>query len=97
MTKETYNKILETLKIQIEVINDEKRTAREMYIQSNKPCEIDQEVEIQAHSKIIGKAKSFAIFQDGNVYVSSVLVGSKSVYISKPYKSILVKWDTQKI
>jgi hypothetical protein len=92
MTKETYTKIIETLKMQIEVINEEKRTAREMYIQSNKPCEIDQEVEIQAHSKIIGKAKSFAIFQDGNVYVSSVSVSkSKTVYISKPYKSILVK------
>ena len=89
MTKETYNKIIETLKMQIEVINDEKKTAREMYIRANKPCEIDQEIEIQAHTKIVGKAKSFAIFQDGNVYVSSVAIsGSKSVYISKPYKSI---------
>jgi hypothetical protein len=90
MTKEHYEKILETLNMQIEVINDEKKTARQMYIDANAPCKIDDEIEIVAHKIYIGKAKSFSIWTDKTVFVSCVQVGAKMHYLTKPSKSLKI-------
>ena len=64
---------------------------REEFINTNRPCDIDELVEItrRDNSKITGIAKSFGILEDGLVYVTSLSIGkSKKKYISKPYKQI---------
>lgn len=84
MNREEYN--AQRKKFQEDIVN-----LRESYIELNKPCNIDEIVEITRRdgSKIVGQAKSFGILEDGLVYVTSLAVGkSKKKYISKPYKEI---------
>ena len=84
MTLEQYNERKKAL--QKEIVS-----LREEFINANRPCDIDELVEItrRDNSKITGIAKSFAILEDGLVYVTSLSIGkSKKKYISKPYKEI---------
>ena len=84
MTLEQYNERKKAL-------HQEIVTLREEFINTNKPCEIEDLVEItrRDNSKITGIAKSFGILEDGLVYVTSISIGkSKKKYISKPYKDI---------
>jgi hypothetical protein len=96
MNKQTYISSLENIKLEIQKLEEQKAQLRNAYIQSNKPCEVDQLVEIIKSNgkKITGVAKTFRILQDGNVYVDSINVGTtKKVYFSQPYKSIKVLRD----
>lgn len=84
MTLEQYNERKKGL--QQELVS-----LREEFINTNRPCDIDELVEItrRDNSKITGIAKSFGILEDGLVYVTSLNIGkSKKKYISKPYKEI---------
>lgn len=64
---------------------------RKKYIESNKPCEKEQLIEVvnNGNRKIIGNAKGFGISKDLNVYVDSIkLVNGGMVYLSVEHKSI---------
>lgn len=89
LTKESYLDALKTLKLQEKLIVDERKMVRERYIDENKPCNIGDTVKITNNvTTYTGTAKSFGIFKDDNVYVTSITVGSSTKYISEPYKSI---------
>lgn len=89
ITRESYIEVLKTLKTQEKLIADEKKMVRERYIEENKPCNIGDTVKITNNvTSYTGIAKSLGIFKDDNVYVTSILVGSSTKYISEPYKSI---------
>lgn len=84
MTKEKYEE-------QKKYLQNEIVKLREDYIEINKPCNVDEVVEITRRdgSKVVGQAKTFGILEDGLVYVTSLAVGtSKKKYISKPYRDI---------
>lgn len=94
MTKEQYLQLKADLDLQISLLNDKKIELKASYIDACKPCELEDIVEIIRNndSKVIGKVKTFGLFND-EVFVTSIFVGkSKKVYFTKPYKSI-VKTD----
>lgn len=95
MTKEQYIEFKErTKEIRSNLAKQESHT-REIYIESNKPCEIGQHIEVVNYSgrKIEGIAKGFSIGNDLQVYVDTIspIVGSANVYLSKPHKSLKIK------
>ena len=95
MTKEQYKAFKERIKISRSEISKEETETREIYIETNKPCEIGQHIEVvnYAGRKIEGIAKGFSIGNDLEVYVDTIspIVSSANVYLSKPHKSIKIK------
>lgn len=94
MTKEQYLESKELISQNMSSLNKELKLLRDIYIDSNKPCNVGDEVEIinEAGRKIDGIAGSFAIGPNQEVYVDAVKQsGTKTVYISKPHKSIKLK------
>jgi hypothetical protein len=64
---------------------------RNKYIESNKPCEIGQNVQVinYADRKIEGTVKGFSIGNNLEVYVDAISPSKGStIYLSKPHKSI---------
>jgi hypothetical protein len=91
MDKTNYVNTIERIKKEIKQLETIKTQIGQEYIETNKPCEVDQLVEIvtSAGRRITGEAKTFRIMQDYNVYIDSLNIGkSKRIYISQPYKSI---------
>ena len=94
MEKEEYLKQLEQLKQESQSIAEKMSKLKETYIGSNKPCEVDDLVEIvlQSGRKAKGEAKTFGILSDGNVHVISYKeVGEKTGmrYITVPTQSVV--------
>jgi len=91
MTKEQYKEFKELMKESRSKLTKQENEAREAYIQSNKPCEIGQNVQVinYAGRKIEGTAKGFSIGNDLEVYVDAISPSKGStIYLSKPHKSI---------
>ena len=61
-------------------------------LENGKPCKKGDEVTIVKSSgeKVTGIANTFGILRCEKVYVTSLKVGEKTIYISDPYKSIEV-------
>lgn len=90
LDKTIYVQLKQALDLEISRLNDKKNSLKEQFIKECKPCEIDDIIEITRNdgSKLIGVAKTFAIFND-EVFVSSIFVAkTRKVYFSKPYKAL---------
>lgn len=90
MDKTIYVRLKGVIDLEIARLNERKNSLKEEFIKESKPCEVDDIVEITRNdgSKLIGTAKTFAIFND-EVFVSSMFVGkTRKVYFTKPYKSL---------
>ena len=92
MTKEQYLESKESIHKKASSLTKELKVLRDSYIDSNKPCNIGDSVEIinEAGRKIEGIASSFSIGSNQEVYVDAVKENGM-VYISKPHKSIKIK------
>ena len=92
MEKEEYLKQLEQLKQESQSIAEKMSKLKEAYIGSNKPCEVDDLVEIvlQSGRKVKGEAKTFGILSDGNVHVISYKATEGGMkYITVPTQSVV--------
>jgi hypothetical protein len=93
MTKEQYIKELEIISEANFKLTKRKLELRSEYIEANKPCNIDDIIEVVTNGgrKVVGEAKSFEINQHKDVFVSSIEpeTGSR-VYLSDAHKSIKV-------
>lgn len=92
MEKQEYLEKLEALKESAKRIEDLKKELRNDYIESNKPCSIDDIVQIKTTSgRIIkGAVKSFMILNN-EVIISSVKPEKGSfIHISMVYESVEV-------
>jgi len=80
----------EGYKSQSKALTDKKNDIRNTYIESNKPCNIGDEVTFKASSgrKITGFVLGFGILQDKGVYITSYKSGSNSKYISIPHGEV---------
>ena len=60
-------------------------------LKNGRPCEKGDKVTIVKASgeKIVGIVNTFVILRCEKVYVTSLKVGDKTIYISDPYKSII--------
>ena len=89
-TKENYLADLEIYKEKIKSIENEKQSYKECYIEDNKPCNIDDVVEITLNSgrTVKGQVLSFGILKDMNVCITSYKEGNKTKYITSPHLSV---------
>ena len=95
MTKQEYLDEIEAVKSVEKDCLNKRNSIREAYIQANKPCEIDDLVEITLASgrKAKGHVHEFGILQDKGVYVTAYRDPSnktKLKYISAPHGQVLI-------
>ncbi|MCF8255012.1 MAG: hypothetical protein K9J84_10595 [Bacteroidia bacterium] len=93
MNKETYLKKREQLKESFSKLSVENEKLRTEYIESNKPCNIGDSIEVVTYGDrlVKGVAHSFSISSLQDVYVSSIKpIKGAIVYLSVPHKSITI-------
>lgn len=91
MNKEEYLIAKESIKKEQSELVKKLSDLRSQYIESNKPCNIDQLIEVinNGGRKIVGQAKGFSISVNSDVYVDAIKPSSGGmVYLSKPHNSI---------
>lgn len=90
MKKEEYLEELKGINDEIKVQEKLKETLRDYYIEKNKPCDIDDDVQIILGSgrKVRGLVKSFGILKDKMVHITSYKEGSAVKYITTPTKEV---------
>lgn len=94
MNKEQYLSKREQLKTSFSELSSENEKLRNEYIESNKPCNIGDSIEVITNGdrKVKGTAHSFSISSLQDVYVSSIKpIKGAIVYLSVPHKSIIVR------
>lgn len=87
MNKQEYQSLLCAEREVVKQANKRMADARELYIESNKPCEKGDRVRITLESGRVveGEANAFHILQDGNVHIASYKdVSSVMKHISRP-------------
>ena len=91
-TKENYLSDLEIYKEKIKSIEHEKQEMKNIYIEDNAPCNIDDDVEIKLNSGRIvkGKVVSFGILKDSQVCITCYKDGSNNKYITTPHLEVKV-------
>jgi len=93
MNKETYLSKREQLKESFSKLSVENEKLRTEYIESNKPCNIGDSIEVITNGDrlVKGIAHSFSISSLQDVYVSSIKpIKGAIVYLSVPHKSITI-------
>jgi hypothetical protein len=95
MTKDKYLHEMEVIKAMEKDCLDRRNALREAYIQANKPCNIDDLVEITLGSgrKAKGNVHEFGILQDKGVYITAYRDPSsktKLKYISTPHGKVII-------
>jgi len=93
MKKETYLSRREQLKESFSKLSVENEKLRTEYIESNKPCNIGDSIEVITNGDrlVKGVAHSFSISSLQDVYVSSIKpIKGAIVYLSVPHKSITI-------
>jgi len=93
MNKETYLSRREQLKESFSKLSVENEKLRTEYIESNKPCNIGDSIEVITNGDrlVKGIAHSFSISSLQDVYVSSIKpIKGAIVYLSVPHKSITI-------
>lgn len=90
MKREEYIALVEQVKEGKKDLENLLEEQKQAYIESNKPCDVGDEVSIKLSDgrKVTGKAKAFGILNDKNVYVTAYQDGSKTKYITVPYSEI---------
>lgn len=92
MTREEYMNEVKFHKEAISATNKRLSNLRAEYIAKSAPCKIGDKVELitAGGRKIVGEAKSFAIF-DGHIFVETIKPeGKPNVYLSVPHKGLTV-------
>lgn len=90
MNKEIFIARKKDINEEMSALNTVMRNLRNEYISKCAPCAIGDTVEVVTDGgrKIVGEAKSFAIYLD-EIFVDTIKPeGSTNVYLSKPHKSI---------
>ena len=90
MTKEQYLKGLETIKLDRKTLDEKQATLKAEYIESSKPCNIEDQVKITLGSGRVvkGAVVAFGILSDGNVNIISYREGNKNKYITTPHLKV---------
>jgi len=94
MTKDAYLEGIEIYKLKIKDAEEYKKTLKEDYIESNKPCNIGDYVDIILCSeRLVKNVKvcSFGILKDKKVCITSYKKDSKMKYITTPHLEIINK------
>ena len=92
MNKTEYKTRVSNLRLTIKESTIEINKTELDYIDANKPCEIDDEVEIILGSgrKVLGSVASFGILKDATVCITSYKVGNNAKYITTPHKGVKI-------
>ena len=92
MNKLEYLSELELINREIKRQEKLKKILLDFYIDKNKPCNIDDEVQITLSSgrKVSGTAKTFGILKDKMVHITSYKEGSNMKYITEPTEDVKV-------
>jgi hypothetical protein len=95
MTKDKYLHEMEVIKAMEKDCLDKRNALKEAYIQANKPCSINDLVEITLGSgrKSKGNVHEFGILQDKGVYITAYRDPSnktKLKYISAPHGKVVI-------
>lgn len=92
MNRAGYLDFLESIKLEKKIIEGKHEEGRKAYIESNKPCDIGDNVEITLNSgrKLEGVVAELGILRDQTVCVTAVNVGGKNAYITVPHKEVKV-------
>jgi hypothetical protein len=91
MTTEEFLEKVKYTKGLIKYQEEELEKIKNSYIESNKPCDIDQKITIKRTNgrTTTGKAHAFGILYDKKVYVTAIKPDKGAiVYISVPYAEI---------
>jgi hypothetical protein len=98
ITKDVYLERLEFIKTKQKELNAYKAKVREMYIDENKPCDIDSKVELVSAggSVYVGKVISFSLFGT-DIYIDCIHDGTKNRYLSRPARKITLINEPHKI
>lgn len=86
MNKQEYQSLLCAEREVVKQANKRIADARELYIESNKPCEKGDRVRITLESgrTVEGEANTFHILQYGDVHIASYKDGATMKHISRP-------------
>jgi hypothetical protein len=90
MNKEQYLKGLETIKKDRKTLDEKQAALKAEYIESSKPCNIEDQVKITLGSGRVvkGAVVAFGILSDGNVNIISYREGNKNKYITTPHLKV---------
>lgn len=92
MTKQNYIELVAQIRKNIADLEETQQQIRAEYIETNRPCQVDDTVEIVLGSGrvVTGLAKQFGILSDKEVCVTGYMESNKMKYITTPYQSIKV-------
>lgn len=92
MTKQDYTELVAQIRRNIADLEETQKQIRDEYIEMNRPCQVDDTVEIVLRSgrKVTGLAKQFGILSDKEVCVTGYSESGKMKYITTPYQSIKI-------
>lgn len=90
MNREQYLASLEVIKKDRKSLDEKQAQLREEYIESSKPCNIEDQVKITLGSGRVvkGAVVAFGILSDGNVNIISYREGNKNKYITTPHLKV---------
>lgn len=90
MNREQYLKGLETIKLDRKTLDDKQAELKAEYIDSSKPCNIEDQVKITLGSGRVvkGAVVAFGILSDGNVNIISYRQDNKNKYITTPHLKV---------
>jgi hypothetical protein len=91
MNKEEYIKELNKLSEANSKLTKKKSELRDLFIESNKPCNIDDNIKVVTSGGRIlrGQAKAFSVNQHKEVFVSAIKPHESTIiYLSVAHKSI---------
>lgn len=92
MNREQYLAAVEVIKKDRKSLDEKQSKLREEYIESSKPCNVDDRVRITLGSSrvVTGEAVAFGILADGNVNITTYRVDNKNKYITTPHLKVEV-------
>jgi hypothetical protein len=90
MNREQYLKGLETIKLDRKTLDEKQAELKAEYIDSSKPCNIEDQVKITLGSGRVvkGAVVAFGILSDGNVNIISYRQDNKNKYITTPHLKV---------
>lgn len=93
-TKEDYLRDLEFLNEKRRKLDEQKEAWKNQYIESNKPCSLDDNVQIELRDgrKVKGSVKSFGILQNQSVCITSYVDAkdNKTKYITATHGKVTI-------
>lgn len=90
MNREQYLAAVEVIKKDRKSLDEKQSKLREDYIESSKPCNIEDQVKITLGSGRVvkGAVVAFGILSDGNVNIISYRQDNKNKYITTPHLKV---------